>query len=52
MNEWAGFWAIMIVVSLATFAVLSVVVAIGGWRDLKELLDRTDESERSSEDDV
>jgi len=45
MNEWAGFWAIMIVVSLATFAVLSVVVAVGVtsrscWTELTNRRDR------------
>jgi len=37
MSGWMTFWAILLGVSLAGFAVLAVVVAVGGFFDLKAM---------------
>ena len=40
MESWANFWAAVIILALTAFAILAVVVTIGGWRDLMALLKR------------
>ena len=42
MNFWITFWAWVIVGSMAAFAILAVVVTIGGWGDLKVMFSRSD----------
>jgi hypothetical protein len=42
MNLWITFWAWVIVGSMAAFAILAVVVTIGGWGDLKVMFSRSD----------
>lgn len=37
MNGWATFWAVTLVSALILFAVVAVVVTIGGIRDIKFL---------------
>ena len=37
MNMWATFWGIVLVLVLTIFAILAVVVAIGGFADVKSL---------------
>ena len=38
MNFWQQFWTIVFFVSVGIFAVVAVVVAIGGFRDVKDML--------------
>jgi hypothetical protein len=38
MEFWALVWTLVLALSLGGFAVLAVVVTIGGWKDLRELL--------------
>ena len=42
MNLWITFWAWVIAGSMAAFAILAVVVTIGGWGDLKVMFSRSD----------
>lgn len=42
MNLWITFWAWVIVGSMVAFAILAVVVTIGGWGDLKVMFGRRD----------
>ena len=42
MNGWASFWTFVIIITVTAFALLAIVVTIGGFRDLKILL-RKDE---------
>ena len=37
MSFWIDFWTIFFVVSLAVFAVVAVVVSIGGFFDIRSL---------------
>tara|TARA_B100001123_G_C14596011_1_gene743966 strand:- start:390 stop:539 length:150 start_codon:yes stop_codon:yes gene_type:complete len=48
LNGWASFWTFVIIITVAAFALLAIVVTIGGFRDLKILLrkeEKTDDSE-------
>ena len=47
MNTWATIWAGVILAALSAFACLSLVVTIGGFRDLVMLLKR--ESRRTKQ---
>ncbi len=50
MDAWAVFWGIVLAAVLSVFAVLAVVVTIGGFFDLKTLLaagDRADDQDDS-----
>ena len=38
MDAWATFWGWLLLITLVVFAVLAVVVAIRGFRDLRTLL--------------
>ncbi len=38
MSGWATFWAVTLLAALILFAVVAVVVTIGGVRDIKFLL--------------
>jgi len=38
MNFWEGFWTIVLLVSVVGFAVLAVVVTIGGLSDIRAML--------------
>lgn len=40
IQTWALLWKIMFILVMATFAVMSVWVTIGGWADIKSLLKR------------
>jgi len=35
---WLGFWTVLLVFALGLFAVLAVVVAIGGFFDIRRML--------------
>lgn len=50
MDAWVTFWAVVIVVTLSAFAVLAVIVAIGGWSDLKRLLSKRSEAVESDKE--
>ena len=49
MSFWIDFWTIFFMASLALFAVVAVVVSIGGFFDIrslfKSLADRTDQQD-------
>lgn len=36
MNLWLYFWTVMLVVAGASFAVITVIVAVKGFRDLRQ----------------
>ena len=40
MNPWMTFWTALLLLGLTVFAVLTVVVAIGGFRDLRAMFRR------------
>ena len=40
MGSWATFWGWLLGASLVLFAVISVVVTIGGFRDIRALLEK------------
>ena len=42
MGSWASFWGWTLGISLVLFAVISVVVTIGGFRDIRDLLAQAD----------
>jgi hypothetical protein len=37
MDSWLGFWKVLLIVAFSMFAILAVVVAIGGFFDIREL---------------
>lgn len=41
--SWLDFWRIFLIVVLGAFALLGVVVGIGGWRDVRTMLARLGE---------
>ena len=43
MTFWIWFWTIFLLASLALFAVLAVVVSIGGFFDIKRMFERLKE---------
>ena len=43
VSAWATFWGWTLVITLAVFALLAVVVAIGGFFDVRELFRTIDE---------
>ena len=49
MNFWIDFWKIFFFASLAAFAVLAVVVSIGGFFNIRSLFKSL--SERAEQDD-
>lgn len=38
MSSWASFWGWTLGVSLVLFAAIAIVVTIGGFRDIRDLL--------------
>ncbi len=50
LDFWILLWKIVLVVGVGLFAVLAVVVTIGGARDIAKLL-RTLRAEQTNEDD-
>ena len=40
ISSWATFWGWTLGISLVLFAVISVVVTIGGFRDIRALLEK------------
>jgi hypothetical protein len=52
MNFWLGFWTFLLFASIAVFAILAVVVAIGGFFDIRSLFKMLKESpDRENPDD-
>ena len=53
MNGWAMFWGSVLAIGLVVFAGLAIVVSIGGYRDIRVMLDKLGRSDRvgSSADD-
>ncbi|MCG8600671.1 MAG: hypothetical protein MI807_11055 [Verrucomicrobiales bacterium] len=53
MEGWTLFWKIVLISTAAVFALVSVAVAVGGFRDVKELLrsikEQHDESDEESQ---
>ena len=45
MDAWATLWGWLLLITLVVFAGLAVVVAIGGFRDLRALLKPVDTPE-------
>jgi len=39
MAFWTEFWTIVLIGGIAMFAVLSVVVTVGGWFDIRSLFE-------------
>ncbi len=50
MLFWQTLWTIVLILGLLIFAVLSVVVAIGGYADLRALFRDIDAQHQSSKD--
>jgi|GEM_PF-1616067 hypothetical protein len=48
MTFWITFWGLLLVVSLAIFAVVTVAVAIGGFSDIKALLSSIESQHRDN----
>ena len=46
-DSWATFWGWVLGASLIIFAVISVVVTIGGFRDIRSLLAKAGENEEN-----
>ena len=45
ISSWAPFWGWILGTSLVLFAAISVVVTIGGFRDIRELLAQADSND-------
>ncbi|MFT7620653.1 MAG: hypothetical protein ACI97A_004311 [Planctomycetota bacterium] len=48
MTFWLNFWTIVFFTSIGIFAVVAVVVAIGGFKDVKTMLRRLKDNSSSS----
>lgn len=48
-DAWTTFWSVLIIVAIGGFLVLAVVVAIGGYRDVKSMFSQIDRSHREKE---
>ena len=48
IESWATFWGWVLGASLVIFAVISVVVTIGGFRDIRALLAKAADNEENS----
>ena len=49
MSSWASFWGWTLGVSLVLFALIAIVVTIGGFRDIRELLAKAGSDDEGSE---
>ena len=49
MSSWASFWGWTLGVSLVLFALIAIVVTIGGFRDIRELLAKARSDDEGSE---
>ena len=48
MSAWSEFWKGLIIVSMASFALLSVFIMIGGFRDVLAMFRRIDRQHEQS----
>ena len=51
-SAWLTLWTAILVVTLSVFAVLTVVVAVGGYFDVKELFRSIDQRHAESRDET
>jgi len=51
ISSWATFWGWTLGISLVLFAVISVVVTIGGFRDIRDLLASAESADEDDGDD-
>lgn len=51
MNDWLTLWTILLVAGLSVFALLAILVTIGGAKDVRELLRTLEKKRRRREDD-
>ena len=49
IESWATFWGWVLGASLVIFAVISVVVTIGGFRDIRDLLTQAGSDDEGGE---
>ena len=49
IGSWATFWGWTLGISLVLFAVISIVVTIGGFRDIRDLLSQADSDDDGGE---
>ncbi len=49
MDAWATFWGVLFVIVLVIFAVLAVVVTIGGFYDVKAMFQAINEQHQGEE---
>ena len=49
MKGWLVFWQFLLGVSLAVYAILVVLVAVGGFKDIRALFRSLDEQHRKGE---
>lgn len=50
MNFWIGFWLVTISVSLFLFVGVAVLIAVKGWKDLRQMMAGLSESTREGDD--
>ena len=50
MSSWASFWGWTLGVSLVLFAAIAIVVTIGGFRDIRDLLAQAGSDEEEDAD--
>lgn len=51
MDGWVTFWAALLIVALLLFGGIAVVVAVGGFRDIRSMLRRIQEQHAKEESD-
>ena len=44
--SWRALWALVLWASVASFALVSALVALGGWREVRALFRALDDAER------
>ena len=49
ISSWASFWGWTLGVSLVLFAAIAIVVTIGGFRDIRDLLAQAGSDDEGSE---
>ena len=49
MESWANLWAIVLLVVLVVFSIVSIVVAIGGFSDVKAMFTSMESGESDQE---
>lgn len=50
METWALIWKVMFIVVLTVFAGMSVWVTVGGWADIRTLLQKLSDGQGSDSD--